>query len=197
MTFSRAFRSLSLTAVLAVLVLSGCRTYGGYGSEEEAYEQIAEANRQFTEQLTRAQAELAQLVDGPAARAHEDYVARFAALVEGHEAVLAEQLDLQESLEGSGDYRKLHNALGAIVSNQEIVQNRYEELYFELVQSLDSTAVYDEVLLSRYAFVPPFYQAIMADLKTQRVAQRADALLTGQAPAQTPPDTTALQPLGS
>ena len=45
--------------VLALmLLLTGCRTYGGYDTEARTYAQMQQANSQFANDLTRAEGEL-------------------------------------------------------------------------------------------------------------------------------------------
>lgn len=168
----RALRRLSLL-VLAVVALAGCRTYGGYGTEEVSYLQILEANEQFADALIRAQAELRALeVLAQAEPALVPYALRYAALVNLHEEVLGAHAALTEEVDAD-DYRDVSRLLGAIVSEHQRIAERYRGLVddssFLLVS--DSTALVPGGVApeGRYYAVPPYYVRLIDQANEPRL----------------------------
>lgn len=149
-----------LLALVLLLTLVGCRTYGGYETEAETVEQIHEANRVFAAELERARADLLALEQVAGQNAslggfHE----RFYGLVTLHEALLNYHRDLAAEVEGSGSYREISRALGAISTENHMVRGRYRDLLLDFSQSLDSAAALPGVgeFPGRYFVTPPYY----------------------------------------
>lgn len=119
-------RFLRFAPLVALLLLTACRTYGGYGSEEIKHQQMLEANQQFSDDLERARADLAvlQRAAGEATQL-QPFVERFRSNIESHESMLESHRQIAEDLEGSSDYRKLHRAYGTITTEQRIVNKQY------------------------------------------------------------------------
>ncbi|QXD15662.1 hypothetical protein GQ464_001590 [Rhodocaloribacter litoris] len=155
--------SLPLQGLLAVLLLAGCRTYGGYGSEEAARTQLRTAVERFADELERARADARLLREVAAAApalaayvdAYEQTVTRHAALLEEHRARL-------EALGEDASYRTLSRALGAVVSEQSLIRDRYRNLL--VAMAYPDTMPHVVRLLSGYQAVPPYYARIEATL---------------------------------
>lgn len=142
--------------LLLLFVATGCRTYGGYDSEEAALAQIEQANTQFAASLERARAAAEALkATAPAHPEWGDAVADYEALVEEHARTLAAHHALQATLaEEGGSYRTVSRALGAIVSEERRINDGYEQV-------LDRMAGAPESLRRVYQVVPPYYHRVM------------------------------------
>jgi len=119
-------RLLRFAPLAVLLLLTACRTYGGYESEEIMRQQMLEANQQFSDDLERARADLAvlQRAAGEATQL-QPFVERFRSNIEAHESTLESHRQIAQDLEGSSDYRKLHRAYGTITTEQRIVNKQY------------------------------------------------------------------------
>jgi hypothetical protein len=155
--------SVRLLALLAlVLTMTGCRTYGGYGSEDASLVQIGAANAYFAQQLGRAEADLRTLEQAAASNASlATYAAQYRAFVLVHQAFLDAHQELEADLEGGGSYREVHRALGAIISEQNLVSDLYERLLLQIWQTTqgDST-VHAFPDRGTYEIMPPYYSAV-------------------------------------
>ena len=185
--------------LLLALVASGCRTYGGYGSTEEMLGKIQQATQLFAEELERSKGEQEALQRAAAANpALADFAERFTAVVERQEAVVAEQQALVEGVHAGGNilfdwvgpdsYRRLHSAYGAIISDQQIVRDRYAEVLMDLQQAVGATTPAQR-MPSRYQVAPQFYERIRSASGQHSVA---DILAqAAAAPAAVAPDAQA------
>ena len=169
-----AFTSL----LAAFLLLAGCRTYGGYDTEAQTYDEIVEAVRVFAAELDRARAEY-DVLSGAAERSPLllPYATRYAALLQAHEVVLEEHRAMAAELEGEDDYRTLNRALGAIVVTQETTRRHYLQLFERALEETSPpylvTKEYN--FQSRYVLVPPYYDRLRYD----RSAPSLEAVLAG------------------
>lgn len=171
----RAFWMVLLAGVLA----AGCRTYGGYGTEEETVEQILAANELFEQDLEEARVGLLTFEEWSArSPALATQAERLRALLYTHEAILAEHQDWAADVAADpGDYRSLNRVLGAILAEQEMIWQRYVELFSETESTYyasfgvpgahDTTLVVpgDVVPEGRYIITPPFYERIANTLQ--------------------------------
>ena len=149
--------------LLTSLLLMGCdpilRLYGDYGNVEAHHTQLVQALDGFEAALARNRADLVRLgaaaAGNPAlAPAAED----LAAVVALHEALLLQQRAHVAELVDEDDYRELNRGLGAIVSEQQMVADRYADIAMRL-RAGNAPASYISSLeeAARYAFVPPQY----------------------------------------
>lgn len=109
---------------LVILLGSGCRMYGGYGSEEAAKKTLETAVEQMEASLNQARVlsrDLEQL-ETPAA-----IVARVETIIEEHEALLAHYQSTVASLQSAWTYRPLDRTLGALVSDQHKLTTAYQK----------------------------------------------------------------------
>ncbi len=153
--------------ILVVLLPAalGCRTYGGYGTEEKTLQQIDEANRLFADELARAQGYFAALSRSAQIDQRVDsYARQYEAILAMHDVLLAEHRSLAaEAAENSDDYRLLNRALGMIVTDQRIISDRYAEFLLNFRKMIDAAAIVPGGVPpeGRYVSVPPFYTRLL------------------------------------
>lgn len=155
-----SLRSLSVL-LLAVVVLTGCRSYGEHGSQEVMYDQMQLAVDQFESDLNRARADLDLLLDAAEEEeALQAFVEAYRRALERHENHLEEHQRAIERYDGSSSHRDLRRNYGAIITEQRMVRNRYDRLHEQIqftrlvVEEEDAPLALDR---SRYALVPSFY----------------------------------------
>ena len=190
--------------LLLVVVASGCRTYGGYGSSEDMLEKIQQATQRFAEDYERAQGErdaLQRAAGGDASLA--PLAEQFAAVVESQGAAVAAQQALaQEAADRTGsnilfawvgpdDYRWLHRAYGALISDQQIIQDRYGEVLRALKETVGMTAASTMEEEGRYQVTPHFYKRIEYAQGQQSVADILAQARTASPTADATPEVTA------
>lgn len=146
-------------AVLTVfLLLSGCRTYGGYGAEAAIYNQIERVLERFDEHLSRTRAELRAL---EAASSDDPTLAvlstQYAELVAAHEAMLEKQRRMASRLSPNSTYRTLHRTYGSMVTEQSLLRDQYQGILRNVFEahSPDTTMAADRD--RPYALIPPYY----------------------------------------
>ena len=177
---------------LLALVASGCRSYGSYGSREEIYGKIQQATQLFAEELERSRGEQDALQRAAAAHpALADFAERFAAVVERQAAMVEQHQALAEAASAGGNilfawvgpdsYRRLHSTYGAIISDQQIVRDRYAEVLMDVQQAVGGPAQRVPVQ-SRYQVAPHFYERLR-----YASAQRSVADILAQAQAAVAP----------
>ncbi|RMF56340.1 MAG: hypothetical protein D6746_12625 [Bacteroidetes bacterium] len=162
------FHRTHAVPVLALVVLAGtgCRTYGGYGSEEATLAQIEAANERFAEALRRAEAEAAMLSEALAdVKAVAPYVDAYRWVTQRHAEMLETHRAKYETLQQGASYRELSRALGAIVTEQIVVQEQYEHLLWAMAYA-ESMPALTVRLLSSYQAIPPYYVRIEERLQT-------------------------------
>ena len=159
--------------LLLAFIAAGCRTYGGYDSAEKTLDEIREATERFAEDYERAQGERDALQraagNNPALGALAE---RFAAVVEHQGMVVEEHRTLAEEASAGGNilfawvgpdsYRKLHRTYGAIISDQQVVHDRYAEVLRELQQAVGGEAPAMVREEGRYQVTPQFYKRIVS-----------------------------------
>lgn len=127
MSMLRSFRSLLLFVVVGGLVLGGCRTYGGYDTESKTYEAMQKAVQSFEDELSRAQADLRKLENaGMEADTLQSLANQFHDLIAEHKSLLETQHKRIERLSADAAYRALHRAYGATVTEQRMMQQKYQ-----------------------------------------------------------------------
>lgn len=164
----------TLAALTLLIVLSGCdkpdpiiRMYGdwryndGYGTEEAHREQIADLVDDYAADAQRNRLAAEQL--GLAART-EARLTGFATdallLSELQALLLIEQREEAEDLIEDGSYRELNRGYGAMITEQQILADRYYDLGRAMAASMDSTdigQIESTVIRSRYQIIPPHW----------------------------------------
>lgn len=161
------------SAVLLLLLLAGCRTYGGHGSEEATMAELLDATELFADELARARADYTLLQEAAAtALPLREVAAQYATVLELHETVIAYNRATLAELEDGGSYRRLNRALGAMTAEHEKVR----DMYLTLWQDVYSTRAGVEAVRlaspdSRYMIAPPFYERILIANNRSRIMQ--------------------------
>ena len=176
-----SFPRFFVIASLLVLVLSGCRTYGGYDSEEIIFNQIEESNRVFALELEKARGELQRLeqaaqVDPELSAYVPEYemlLEKHSSMVEHHE-LLASELDVKTGFIGqlTPSYRNLNRALGYIAVEQAAMKADYYSIASQIEGSpyAEGGIWKSNISRSRYQAVPPFYQTINHSLQQKTIS---------------------------
>lgn len=133
--------TLLYIAVLGLL-LSGCRTYGGYDTKPKTYEAMQKAVQSFEDEFTRSKNDL-QKLESAAARAEtlQPMVKQFQGLIDEHESLLQKQRDRVERLSPGSTYRNLHTAYGATVTEQRMMQQKYQRVIRTVRTTVRDTTV--------------------------------------------------------
>lgn len=154
---------LALLFVLPMIFTSGCRSYGGYESEEVIYRQTERMVQRFSEDLDRARGDVAALdqvaSDDPRLALLAE---RLALLVEGQEAILDEQQSLLADLSPGSTYRSLHHAHGAIMAAQRTIRTQRAGLLRDASRSFAEDTLGQADGDRPYALIPPYYSRIAA-----------------------------------
>lgn len=154
-------RIRTLCLLTALLLFTGCRTYGGHGSEEATYAQILEALDRYEAFAERMQADAQELANAsdqnPLAAS---YSLRFADIVVAQEATLDKIRHLAAGVSSGSSYRALNRTLGAVISEQEVIDDRYDRLVADIINDpeLDRQAPY------MYTIVPAVLARLEASL---------------------------------
>lgn len=136
----RSRHSVLLVAFVGLL-LCGCRIYGGYDTEPKTYQAMQEAIQTFEDELSRAETDLQKLKTAAAnADTLQSLAQQFHALLEEHKSLLQKQRDRVERLSPDASYRTLHNAYGATVSEQHLMQQNYQRVIRTVRATVQGTA---------------------------------------------------------
>ncbi len=175
-----------LPVLLVVLLVAGCRTYGGYDTEQASYDQILVINTQFKQDLERAKSQLDVLTRAASSDNElREAVDQYKELLAKHEEMIANHEEITASLKVktgalgrlSTSYRDLNRALGAITTEQLGMQKRYEEFAISLLDDARQAHVQKEE--GRYQIAPPFYEQIRFALAERSISgaldERADS----------------------
>ena len=168
-------RRLLLVPVLCLLVLTGCRTYGGYGTEAITLDQIQTATQQFAESLEQARSDLNMLESAAANNPALDSLEQtYRKTVSLHEEKLQLHREVVARFESeNGTYRDLSRNYGAILSDQRLVQQRYQSLLRRISRTVRGLDAQEEAMQeSRYFVTPLFYP---------RTEQRIDTMTMNEA----------------
>ncbi len=176
-SLSRITRALALAPLAALILLTGCRTYGdsGYESGPKMYSQMQQAVRQFEDDLSRAQADLQTLQQAADTNeALQPMLERFRRAVERHEQALASHRELVETLSASSSYRSLHRAYGAMTTDERVVRKVYGRTVRRIQATVQGTEVVDGELTHESSyFIEP--------TESRRAANEAQRLTMEQA----------------
>ena len=152
-----------LLAVCSLLLLTGCRTYGGYGSEDATISQIGKAVESATDLLRQAEADAAMLSSAAtSSNALSALSGEFGRLVEQNSEIVERAQGMLDSYLAEGStYRGLSRGLGAIISEIDEVQIGYARVT-EAVAEITGGAVSASTAGrigsdSRYRVAPPAY----------------------------------------
>lgn len=173
---NQLFNTLAILLVLGIS--SGCRTYGGHGSEQASYDQIATINTRFAQDLERAKGELQGLTQAAGSDADlKMALKQYESLLGLHEEMVAEHAELAGTLvvkpgaigRLGTSYRDLNRALGYITAEQLGMKNDYVSFASSLLKNDDQRAAVQEEE-SRYEIAPPYYERIRFALAKRSVS---------------------------
>jgi outer membrane murein-binding lipoprotein Lpp len=189
-------------ACAALLLLTGCRTYGDYDQTELTYEALKQTVANFGQTVPRLEAEAQALRRTPgvdsalvhafdalvtaAQQVHARGQVRVQAFADDHDGfVLSEWV-------GSSTYRRLNEAFGATTIEQAQVMNTYHALAAIAGGRPDTTSYLAAAVgNARYSVVPGLYYRIANANRTVSVVGAARAPRPALPAAATPgPDTT-------
>ncbi len=171
----------NIAFLLVCILLTGCRTYGDYGTEQASFDRIATINGIFAQELEKAKGELQYLTQAAGSDAElKTAVANYEALLAKHEAMVASHNELASSLvvktglfgKLSTSYRDLNRGLGYIAADQLNMRNQYKTFAASLLESSQRAHVQDEQ--SRYHVAPPYYEQIRFALAEKSVSDALD-----------------------
>lgn len=157
-----------LFGALFLVMISGCRTYGGYGTTELIPQQMQQAVQQFEDDLERAESDILALSEAtaqnaalePAETQYRDLVALHQTFLEAHRATLDEYED-------GGTYRALNREYGAMIAEQRLIEMRYAEMHARIRRissgqppTSEATPAIGSTLASRNFVNPNFYSRV-------------------------------------
>jgi len=124
----RVDRFVFLLALVGLLV-SGCRTYGGYESKPKTYQALQRSVEAFADERDRAEADFRTLSDAAeASDTLRSLADEYQALLDEHESLLETQQNRVEHLSASSAYRALHRGYGATVTEKRMMEQKYRRL---------------------------------------------------------------------
>ncbi len=173
----------NISLLLVFLMLSGCRTYGDYGTEQASFDRIAAINTQFSQDLERAKGDLEVLKRAVASDSDlKEALMQYEALLTQHEEMsahhneLAQTLTVKTGMMGklSTSYRDLNRALGYITAEQLGMHNSYSRFAASLLEDDRQKAMLEPESSSRYHIAPPFYEKIRFALAQVSVSEALD-----------------------
>ncbi len=151
--------------VVLMLVASGCRMYGGYGTEDAHVAQAETTVANFAQQIGQAEADLAALNAAAASTpALAPHAALYADLVAHHTALAAAQEARLEDVAG-GSYRTVSRALGAMVAEQQRVHEQYNRMHYAIQDVVQGTTGGAVISASLYRSVPAYFERIRHGLE--------------------------------
>jgi len=159
----------AVPVLLVALVLSGCRTYGGHGSEDATVSQFATMSEWASQESRRLAGDRQALEDAVAARPE------LAAFI-GPVAELSEELGRLgarwSEVAGAGyeasSYRELHHLLGGMISERQAWQNAYRALARNVAAVALGTGTGPRAA-SRYQVAPVYYERLASSLDEVRI----------------------------
>lgn len=154
--------------LIGVLILTGCRTYGGSTDDQVAASVLAAAE-QVAAEAAAIEVESATLTE--AAEMHPElalYRERMQAILEGYMEMEKKQKKLVEEVTaiqdnfvtnwvGQDRYRPLHRALGAIISERELKEHQRNLVVHDLGIHLGVTTERQAAEEGRWQIRPHYY----------------------------------------
>ncbi len=134
-------RIVLLSALAVLIVLTGCRTYGGHDTEARTYAQMQQATDRFADDLRSAERDLEALQEAAATNeALERLAERFEGFVETHRERIDEHAAIVDMVDETTAYRTLHMRYHQIITEQRMVNQAYRrttELVYAIVNETD------------------------------------------------------------
>ena len=154
--------------LIGLLILTGCRTYGG-STDDQIAASVLTATQQIASEALRIEVESAILIE--AAAAHPElipYSERMQTIVDGYMEMKEKQKKLAEEVSSIRDnfvtnwvgrdrHRALHRALGAIISERELKQHQINLVVQDLGRHLGVTTQRQPAEEGRLQIRPHYY----------------------------------------
>jgi hypothetical protein len=139
-----SYRSLPLIALIGLVLLGGCRTYGNekYETGPKTYDALQESVKQLEQELGRAESDLRQLES--AAEDRDDLkplAERYRSYVESHEAALDGYREQAEQLSRDAAYRTLHRTYGALTTDRRLLEKQYQRTVRKVWATVRDTTI--------------------------------------------------------
>jgi hypothetical protein len=170
---SAPMRLRTASTVLTLLVLlSGCRMYGGYGSEEAAYTEVQTSLERYEARVGRLSGDYSALTSAAATRpALAPLAPRMARLIERQMAVLEGHRATAASVTEASSHQQLRHALGSMISEQQVVEDEYGRLVADILG--DASTSRDAA--SRYSLVPAHFARLESRLESVSIRDAVSA----------------------
>jgi len=160
-----------LPCLFLLLLLGGCRTYGGWGTETGLKAQMTAANERSEEALDRARRDFTLLQRAAATDAQlKGYAATYTQILSRHEAMLDAHRALASGLSESNAYRALSHAFSAILSENRELEQQYDGLLVGIMRLRKGMTPVDNEE-SRYVIAPPYYARLQHSLSAPTMQQ--------------------------
>lgn len=115
--------------LVGLLVLVGCRTYGGYDSEARTYEEMQQMVEEFSQEFNQAEEDLHQLEEAASENdALQPLATQFHDLVEQHRVLVEEHRERVDGLSPESGYRDLSRTYRAMAKEQFTLTRHYHRL---------------------------------------------------------------------
>jgi hypothetical protein len=158
-------------ALLLAVLLSGCRTYGGHGSEDAVIGQFAAMPEWASQESNRLAGDRQALEEAAAVRpALAPFIARVAELSVELEQMAAGWSAVAGAGHGATSYRDLHHELGAMISERQVWQNAYRALARDVAAVALGEADGPRAP-SRYQVAPVHYERLASTLDDVRIRE--------------------------
>ncbi len=155
-------RFIPIAVVLLAVALTGCRTYGDYGSADKTIDKISKANEAFARAHERAQTNADALRRASiSSEALKPYAEEYDSIVTEHRRMVEEHSQAFGELSGRVFlYSAANRLLGAIVSEQNMIENRYAEVAREAASAVGLESSDHPRPPYSYGLVPPYFERI-------------------------------------
>lgn len=161
-------RFLPIALSVLTLSLAGCRTYGDYGSVDKTVDKISEANEAFARAYERARSN-AELL-----RRYAQSSEALTSSADEYDRIVAEHGQMVEQHAKAFDalpatvfrYSASNRLLGAIVSEQNMIGNRYAEVAREAARSVGLESSNELRPAYNYGLVPPYFERIRHSIES-------------------------------
>ncbi|MFO8231265.1 MAG: hypothetical protein R6U20_01235 [Longimonas sp.] len=161
-----------------MLLVTGCRTYGGYDSEARTHAQMKQANDRFADDLTRAEGELEALQEAVANNeALEPLAERYANLIDRHRETLETHEGIVEALNADTDYRTLHRNYGTLITEQRVMTNHYRMVTERVYATVTDGDVPTRVVPEAASYTEPYEYRQMKNASRPSMSAALDGSL--------------------
>jgi hypothetical protein len=160
---------VSVPILLSLLLLAGCRTYGGHGSEEGKLTQVARLVEWAGQEQGRLSGDELALREGaeriPALVA---YLPRLSDLSASLADATSRWASRADRLGPMSSYRELSRALGSMIAERQGYEDRYRRMTDDMAAALAGQEAAPRPA-SRYQVAPAHYEQLAARLDDQRI----------------------------